>query len=117
MLLFERYEGACPVRVELLVTGTRLQVLETGQAARSLPPGALEATMQRYGKDLAETSTPIEELALPGGGRLWRFRYLPRFEVEPKDYLVYEQGDIQLCEVAETICAALVWLSRASEKG
>ena len=90
-------------------------VLDTGGETLPLPVGALAAVMRRYGKPLEETEVlNIEEhLDLADGATLERFRFLRRYDVIARDYLVYrESGHVPLCEMATSVTAALLHLAR-----
>ena len=90
-------------------------VLVVGDETWPLPDGALAAVMRRYGKPLEESETlNIEErIDLPSGASLERFRFLRRYDVIARDYVLYrEQGHLPLCEMATSVSAALVHLAR-----
>ena len=81
-----------------------------------LPDGALDAVMKRYGKplDAPESEMMVDERLELGDGRaLVRFRFMRRYDVIARDYLVlYEPGTEPLCELATAIAAALDHLAR-----
>ena len=83
---------------------------------RPLPAGALDAVMRRYGKplDAPEREMMIDErLELGDGAALVRFRFLRRYDVIARDYLVlYREGAEPLCEMATSVTAALDHLAR-----
>ena len=101
---------------------TRLADVEGGLALRvgdellPLPGGALDAVMTRYGKPLearAEDMMVDERLELGEGRALVRFRFMRRYDVIARDYLVlYEPGAEPLCEMATAVAAALDHLAR-----
>jgi hypothetical protein len=101
---------------------TRLAQVDGGLALRigeellPLPDGALEAVMARYGKplDAPEGEMMVDERLELGDGRsLVRFRFMRRYDVIARDYLVLyaPEGDA-LCEMATSITAALDHLAR-----
>lgn len=81
-----------------------------------LPDGALETVMKRYGKPLdveTDATNVIERLHLGAGRSLVRFRFLARYDVIAKDYLVLYEPDAEpLCELATAIAAVLDHLAR-----
>lgn len=86
-----------------------------GSEAMPLPDGAIAAVMRRFGKPLAEgeTWTAEEALELGGGESLVRFRFLRRYDVIARDYLVYQApGAEPLCEIATSVSGALDHLAR-----
>jgi hypothetical protein len=92
-------------------------VLSVGDETMPLPDGALDAVMKRYGKpldDAAEREMMIDERLDLGDGRsLVRFRFMRRYDVIARDYLVLYQPDAEpLCEMATSIAAALDHLAR-----
>lgn len=101
---------------------TRLADVEGGLALRvgdellPLPDGALDAVMARYGKPLEARDEDMmvdERLELGEGRALVRFRFMRRYDVIARDYLVlYEPGAEPLCEMATAIAAALDHLAR-----
>jgi len=101
---------------------TRLAQVEGGPALRigeellPLPDGALEAVMKRYGKPLDAQAGDMmvdERLELGDGRALVRFRFMRRYDVIARDYLVlYEAEGDPLCEMATSIAAALDHLAR-----
>jgi hypothetical protein len=90
--------------------------LTVGTEVLPLPQGALEAVMARYGKplDAPEGEMMIDErLELGEGGALVRFRFMRRYDVIARDYLVLYRADGEpLCEMATSITAALDHLAR-----
>ena len=101
---------------------TKLAQLEEGLALRigeellPLPDGALDAVMARYGKplDALEAEMMVDERLELGEGRaLVRFRFMRRYDVIARDYLVlYAPEREALCELATSIAAALDHLAR-----
>ncbi len=91
-------------------------VLSIGSDAFPLPDGALDAVMKRYGKalDARESEMMVDERLELGDGRaLVRFRFMRRYDVIARDYLVlYQPGAEPLCELATSITAALDHLAR-----
>lgn len=80
-----------------------------------LPEGALGAVMRRYGKPLEESERPAldETLDLGDGRSLARFRFMARFDIIRRDWLLYrEPGSEPLCEMATAVTAALEHLAR-----
>ena len=90
--------------------------LRVGDELLPLPAGALDAVMKRYGKplDAAEREMMVDErLELDDGGALVRFRFMRRYDVIARDYLVlYREGAEPTCEMATSIAAALDHLAR-----
>jgi hypothetical protein len=90
--------------------------LRVGDELLPLPAGALDAVMKRYGKalDADEREMMIDErLELGEGAALVRFRFMRRYDVIARDYLVlYRDGGEPLCEMATSIAAALDHLAR-----
>jgi len=90
--------------------------LTVGGEVRALPEGALEAVMKRYGRPLAAPASEMmidERLELGEGRALVRFRFMRRYDVIARDYLVLYQPDAEpVCELATSIAAALAHLAR-----
>jgi hypothetical protein len=90
--------------------------LTVGGEVLPLPEGALDAVMKRYGKplDALESEMMVDErLELPDGATLVRFRFMRRYDVIARDYLVlHRAGAEPLCEMATSITAALDHLAR-----
>jgi len=90
--------------------------LRIGEELLPLPDGALEAVMKRYGKPLDAQDGDMmvdERLELGDGRALVRFRFMRRYDVIARDYLVlYEAEGDPLCEMATSIAAALDHLAR-----
>lgn len=90
--------------------------LTVGAEVLPLPEGALDAVMKRYGKalDAPESEMMIDErLDLGEGCTLVRFRFMRRYDVIARDYLVLHRPDAEaLCEMATAITAALEHLAR-----
>lgn len=90
--------------------------LTVGEEVLPLPEGALEAVMKRYGKalDAPESEMMVDErLELGDGAALVRFRFMRRYDVIARDYLVLHRPDAEpLCEMATAITAALEHLAR-----
>lgn len=91
-------------------------VLTVGSDALPLPDGALDAVMKRYGKplDAPESEMMVDERLELGEGRaLVRFRFMRRYDVIARDYLVLYQPETEpLCELATAVSAALDHLAR-----
>ncbi len=108
-------DAGAPVRTRLSATEEGL-VLSVGGEAMPLPQGALEAVMKRYGKALEAPASDMmidERLELGDGRALVRFRFMRRYDVIARDYLVLYEGDLEpLCELATSITAALDHLAR-----
>ena len=85
-----------------------------GGEPRPLPDGAVAAVMRRFGKPLEMDAPPAEEtLDLGAGQTLARFRFLRRYDVIARDYLVYAApGAEPLCEMATAVTGALEHLAR-----
>jgi hypothetical protein len=90
--------------------------LTVGGEVLSLPDGALDAVMRRYGKPLDAPANEMmidERLELADGAALVRFRFMRRYDVIARDYLVlHRAGEESLCEMATSITAALDHLAR-----
>lgn len=90
--------------------------LDVGGVRLPLPDGALDAVMKRYGKalDAPESEMMVDERLELGDGRaLVRFRFMRRYDVIARDYLVlYRRDEEPLCEMATSITAALDHLAR-----
>jgi hypothetical protein len=101
------------VRTELRSEGGELTLVVDGEAM-PLPDGAIAAVMRRFGKPLEVGAPPAEEtLELGEGHTLVRFRFLRRYDVIARDYLVYAApGAEPLCEMATAVTAALDHLAR-----
>ncbi len=93
-----------------------VSTLRVGDELLPLPAGALDAVMKRYGKPLEAQEREMmvdERLELGDGGALVRFRFLRRYDVIARDYLVLYRADGEpLCEMATSIAAALDHLAR-----
>ena len=93
-----------------------VSALSVGRDMLRLPDGALEAVMKRYGKplDAPESDMMIDQrLELGDGCALVRFRFMRRYDVIARDYLVLYRPDAEpLCEMATSITAALDHLAR-----
>jgi hypothetical protein len=104
----------------LVRTGLALEedglALRIGDELLPLPDGALDAVMRRYGKplDAREEDMMVDERLDLGDGRsLVRFRFMRRYDVIARDYLVLYEPDAEpLCEMATSIAAALDHLAR-----
>lgn len=71
--------------------------------------------MRRYGKPLEDgAALNIEErVDLGDGASLERFRFLRRYDVIARDYVVYRvPGQDPVCEMATTLAGALLHLAR-----
>jgi hypothetical protein len=103
------------VRARLSFEDQRL-VFSVGDESMALPEGALEAVMRRYGKPLDAAASEMmidERLELGDGRALVRFRFMRRYDVIARDYLVLYGADGEaLCEMATSITAALDHLAR-----
>ena len=107
------------VRSQLMLEDGQLTLVThspgSHSAALPLPAGALEAVMKRFGKPLesGEVPRPEETLDLGEGRSLIRFRFLRRYDVIARDYLVLlAPGAEPLCEMATSVTAALEHLGR-----
>jgi hypothetical protein len=101
------------VRTQLTADDFELALVVGGETW-PLPEGAIAAVMRRFGKPLEVGAPPAEEtLDLGGGCALVRFRFLRRYDVIARDYLVYlAPGAEPLCEMATAVTAALDHLAR-----
>jgi hypothetical protein len=108
-------ETGAPVRTRLSHEDG-IFTLTVGAEVLPLPDGALEAVLKRYGKplDAPESEMMIDErLELGAGSALVRFRFMRRYDVIARDYLVLYRPDAEpLCEMATSITAALDHLAR-----
>lgn len=102
------------VRTALVAEDGALSLV-IGEEILPLPDGALAAVMKRFGKPLEDgTEAPAEEtLVLGEESSLVRFRFLRRYDVIARDYLVYRSpGAEPLCEMATSVAGALEHLGR-----
>ena len=101
------------VRTQLAAEDGELTLVVGGEAS-PLPQGAIAAVMRRFGKPLEVEAPPAEEtLDLGDGHSLARFRFLRRYDVIARDYLVYlAPGAEPLCEMPTAVTAALDHLAR-----
>lgn len=91
--------------------------LRSDEGALTLPDGALEAVMTRFGKplDVSEQLMPVGALELGDGRTLRHVRHLARWDVIARDWLVLEvAGEEPLCALATTVAGALGHLARAA---
>lgn len=116
-------DAGTPIRSSLSFEDETL-TLSVGTEVFALPDGALEAVMKRYGKplDAREDEMMIDARLQLGEGRaLVRFRFMRRYDVIARDYLVLYAPDAEpLCEMATSVTAALDHLGRrfaASARG
>jgi len=104
----EQYAGESSLRIE----GREPETLP-------LPPGAIQSVMTRYGKPVAdELKSEVAELSaaivLSDQSELCRLRFLPRYEVIAKDYLVWRvPSKTARAELSVSVSAALMYLARA----
>jgi hypothetical protein len=114
--IHETIDGAGALVQTRLAHGDDGLALRVGDELLPLPDGALEAVMKRYGKPLEARDEDMmvdERLELGEDRALVRFRYMRRYDVIARDYLVlYEPGEEALCEMATSIAAALDHLAR-----
>jgi hypothetical protein len=97
----------------------RVLGLRSDEGAFTLPDGALEAVMSRFGKplDVSEQLTPVGALELGDGRMLRHVRHLARWDVIARDWLVLEvAGEEPLCALATTVAGALGHLARAAAR-
>lgn len=83
----------------------------------SLPDGALDAVMNRFGAPLDHSVdlVPVDALDLGDGRTLRHVRHLARFDVIAKDFLVLESSSREpLCALATTVAGAIDHLARAA---
>ena len=103
------------VRTRLSYEEGRLAVA-VGEKVMALPDGSLDAVMKRFGKPLAVEEREMmvdERLDLGDGRSLVRFRFLARYDVIARDFLVLYAPDAEpLCELATSVTAALDHLAR-----
>jgi hypothetical protein len=108
-------EAGAPISTRLGHQDGVLALIVGGEVL-PLPDGALEAVMKRYGKplDAPESEMMVDErLELGEGATLVRFRFMRRYDVIARDYLVlHRAGAESLCEMATSITAALDHLAR-----
>lgn len=93
--------------------GASLRLVTEGESL-AVPPGALEAVMERYGAplDATERVVPVGELALEAA-KLRHVRHLARYDVIARDYLVFERPDREpVCVLATTVAGALAHIAR-----
>lgn len=94
--------------------------LAVGDDVLPLPAGALDAVMNRYGKPLDAPAREMmidERLELEEGRALVRFRFMRRYDVIARDYLVLHRSEGEpLCEMATSIAAALDHLARRAAR-
>jgi hypothetical protein len=95
--------------------------LTVGAESLALPAGALDAVLKRYGKPLAEdvpAASVAERLDLGDGRSLVRFRFMARYDVIARDYLVlYAPDEEPLCELATSVAGVLAHLARRFSAG
>ena len=98
---------------------TSLRLGVEGELDVELPLEMLTRVMARYGKPLAEgIALAGPRLELAGGTVLCRIRYLARYDVIAKDYLVLARpGEVPLVELCTSIAGALVHLARVALSG
>jgi hypothetical protein len=104
--------------VYLQVDDGSLQIVDA-HGALSVPRGALEKVLERYGApfDPDAAITVVGELALGAGQRLRQVRHLAGYDVVPRDYLVLDLGVGEpLCCFGATVAAALQHLARAAAR-
>lgn len=111
LLLFERtLDGGQLERCLLVERGAALAVGGAeARVVRRLPERAVDVVMHRYGRPLED---PIHldgaPFQLESGAELGRFRYLSRFDVISRDYLLYRAPDSEpLAALAAPVSAAL----------
>jgi hypothetical protein len=100
----------------LAVEADELSLIDDGTRF-TLPAGALEAVMTRYGApvDPAEPVRRVGSIALPHGGALSHVRHLAGYDVVSRDYLILERAEGEpLCVMATTVAGALGHLARAA---
>lgn len=104
-------------RVYLACNEGSLVLLE-GDVEVEIPEAVLGRIFARYGNPI-EPSVRIEgpSLELPSGARITHLRFLARYDVIAKDYLVLERtGEEPLVELATGIVAALQHLARGAQE-
>jgi hypothetical protein len=92
-----------------------LQIVDAG-GALTLPAGALEKVMARYGAPFDDEApiSVVAELELGGGRRVRQVRHLAGYDVVPRDYVVLDLGEGEpLCALGAAIAGALQHLGRA----
>ena len=107
-------DGTCePTWLEVVEGVLSLRI--EGGSPIEIPLATFESVMRRYGKPLADDVTLHgARLVLPAGRSVVLLRYLSRYDVIAKDYLVYSSPDAPpLAELAGSITAALLYLARA----
>ena len=115
MLIDERIGGdGRTLRTALERDGDRLLLGDGEQTLAALPPAAVIAVMQRYGRELEpgiDADGPA--LDLGAGARLRSLRFRARVDADSRDYLVLErEGAAPLAALAGPIAEALRFLVR-----
>ncbi len=84
----------------------------------SLPEGAVEAVMKRFGAALddRERLTRVASLPLGHGRALQHVRHLGVYDVIARDYLVFTNGEDAVYAFATTVSGALTHLARAAAR-
>jgi len=77
--------------IKLAQTEDGLELRKDKTNSLALPLPFLKAVMQRYARPLSDVGRLKTHLRLSDQGVLAHMHYLPRFEVVPKDYLVWAQ--------------------------
>jgi hypothetical protein len=99
------------LRTLLELDGDRLLLRDGDRPVAALPPAAVVAVMQRYGRPLEPGLEP-EPAALELGAGI-RLRFRARVDADSRDYLVLEQaGGDPLAAMAGSVAEALRFLAR-----
>jgi hypothetical protein len=93
-----------------------LSLEEDGARLGLLPPGAVEAVMERFGRALADDVAPqLPGLTVGAGASLHALRHLARYDVIARDYVVLVRpGRDSLVSLSTTVAGALRHLARAA---
>ena len=71
------------------VPSSSLCMWDDASEAQALPLEFLQRVFVRYGQTLGRVGDIIAHVEVPQGGTLAHMLYVPEFDVEPKDYLVW----------------------------
>lgn len=100
--------------VKLVCIDGHLQLRKEKAYAWRLPQSYLEAVMQRYARPLSDVGRVTAHLRLSDTSIVGHMLYLPRFEVVPKDYLVWaKEGQEPLAELCALLLPPLLHLASA----
>jgi hypothetical protein len=100
--------------VKLVHIDGHLELKKEEAYAWELPQAYLEAVMLRYARPLSDVGRLTSHLRLSDQSVLGHMLYLPRFEVVPKDYLVWAQeGQEPVGELCALLLPPLLHLASA----